>query len=120
MLYPLKHVRLQQTFEAGFNIADFVCFPPGQLDEQILRRFFAQHGRLSCRHFHSDEKKHFRCPFLRDVTDVETAIAFCREHNLKYYSLCNENLVTADSQYAGNVMLYDDRNYLVEYLEGQG
>lgn len=118
--YPPKHVRLEQIYEAGFNIADFICFPPGKMNEQKLRKFFAKHGKISCRHFHDDENRNFKCPFLRDVTDVEAAVAFCKENNKLYYSLCNENLVTADSLYAGNVMLYDDRNYLIEYFEGKG
>lgn len=24
--YPLKHIRLQQLYEAGFNVADFACW----------------------------------------------------------------------------------------------
>jgi hypothetical protein len=118
--YPLKHVRLQQIYEAGFNVADFICFPPNEFNEDLLRSFFAKHGKVSCRHFHSDEKRNFACPFLRDVTDVEKAVNFCKEHNRTYFSLINENLVTADSIYAGNVWLKDDRNYLIEYFEGPG
>lgn len=81
---------------------------------------FFKHGKISCRHFHADEFKKNACPFLRDVTDVEAAVAFCREHNQAYFSICNENLVTADSLFAGNIWLKDDRNYLIEYFEGKG
>lgn len=119
-IYPLKHVRLEQIYEAGFNIADFICFPPREFDENLLRKFFAKHGKVSCRHFHSDETRNFSCPFLRDVNDVEKAVNFCKEHNKTYFSLINENLVTTDSTYAGNIWLKDDRNYLVEYFEGPG
>lgn len=120
LLYPLKHIRLQQIYEAGFNVADFICFPPEKLDEIKLRQFFTKHGKISCRHFHPEEFRQFKCPFLRDVTDVEKAVEFCREHNRNYFSLCNENLVTDDSLFAGNIWLQDDRNYLIEYFEGKG
>lgn len=118
--YPLKHVRLQQLYEAGFNIADFVCFPPGQLNEEELRRFFDKHGRVSLRHFHADEKRNFRCPFFPEQTDWQTVLRLAKENNVTYYTLCNENLILEDSQYAGNIVIYDERSYMIEYFKGCG
>lgn len=120
--YPLKHLRLEQLSQAGFNVADFVCFPPrslkGRTDE--LRAFLAKHGRISCRHFHEDEKKYFKCPVKYDQTDIDVILAFCLEHNETYYTLCNEAINLQESVCAGNILTLDDRNYFVEYFHGPG
>jgi len=121
-IYPIKHKRLQQLHEAGFNIADFICFPPrtlaGRTEE--LRAFLVKHGKISCRHFHEDEKRHFKCPVLYDQTDIDAVLAFCLEHNQIYYTLCNEAICLKDSVCAGNVLILDERNYFIEYFFGQG
>ncbi len=118
--YPLKHERLQQLDDAGFNVADFVCFPTGKLDEKRLAEFLAKHGRISCRHFHPNEKAHFKCPVLYDQDDLEIIRAFCREHNKQYYTLCNQASKVSDSIYAGNIFIRSDREYAVEYFKGSG
>lgn len=76
--YPLKHIRLQQLYEAGFNVADFVSFPPGQLDLKVVQKLFEKHGRISLRHFHSDEDKKFACPFFPDQDNWNTIKKTCR------------------------------------------
>lgn len=120
--YPLKHVRLEQLHQAGFNVADFICFPPRTLKNRAeeLKAFLAKHGRISCRHFHEDEKKHFKCPVKYDQTDIDTILNFCLGHNETYYTLCNEAIVLNDSICAGNILTLDDKNYFVEYFHGPG
>lgn len=120
--YPLKHRRLEQLQEAGFNIADFICFPPQTLRGRVeeLRVFLAKHGRISCRHFHQDEKAHFKCPVLYDQTDFEAILAFCLKYNETLYTLCNEALNLQDSVCAGNILTLDARNYFVEFFYGTG
>jgi len=121
-IYPLKHLRLEQLHQSGFNVADFICFPPrtlkGRTDE--LRAFLAKHGRISCRHFHQDEKKYFKCPVKYDQTDIDVVLAFCLEHNETYYTLCNEAINLQESVCAGNILTLDERNYFVEYFHGPG
>lgn len=120
--YPLKHVRLEQLHNAGFNIADFICFPPRTLRgrEEELRAFLALYGRISCRHFHEDESRHFKCPVLYDETDFEKILAFCLEHNQNYYTLCNEAIDPLVSVCAGNILVFNGTTYFVEYFYGPG
>jgi len=121
-LYPHKHVRLQQLYEAGFNVADFVCFPPGTLKDRIeeLQKFLTKHSRISCRHFHQDEKKYFKCPVKYAQSNFDTILAFCLKHNETFFTLCNEAINLQDSLCAGNILTLDSRNYFVEYFYGPG
>lgn len=128
-VYPLKHRRLEQLREAGFNVVDFICFEPRTLEgqEQKLADFLARHGRISCRHFHQEEKKYFKCPVLYDQTDLEKILEFCHRNNYgenddgtAYYTLCNQALDLSDSICAGNILTLDDRNYYIEYFYGPG
>lgn len=118
--YPLKHVRLEQLHSAGFNVADFACWAPGQLDPEELKSFLEKHQRISCRHFHADEKKYFKCPVAYDQTDFATVLAFCSEHNKTFYTLCNEAISTKESLCAGNILVHDEQTYFVEYFYGPG
>src|SRR3989344_3025633 len=119
--YPLKDVRLSQLLEAGINVVDFVCFAPGQLDEEGLRAFFEKYKKISCRHFHADESTHFKCPVKYEQTDWEVIVAFCRENNKKFYTLCNQAVALEDSTFAGNILFHQgDRSYTIEYFEGYG
>jgi len=125
--YPLKHVRLEQLHNAGFNVADFICFSPGTLkyhvykeEYQRLRAFLAKHGRISCRHFHENESRHFKCPVLYDESDFEKILAFCLEHNQNYFTLCNEAIDPTKSLCAGNILVFNGTTYFVEYFYGPG
>ena len=118
--YPLKHVRLEQLHGAGFNIADFACWAPGELNPDELNKFLRKHGRISCRHFHNDEKRYFKCPVLYDQVDFDKILAFCSEHNKKYYTLCNEAINLVDSECAGNILVLNEDTYFVEYFYGSG
>lgn len=120
-IYPLKHERLNQLLQSGINVAPFICFAPGKLDEITLRNFFEKYGKISCRHFYADESKKFACPVLYEQTDWWKIIEFVREHNKTYYTLCNEAIALQDSTYAGNIIFHiGDRSYTVEYFEGYG
>ncbi len=127
--YPLKHVRLAELYKAGFNVADFICFPPNTLRgrEEELRAFLTKHGTISCRHFHENEKTHFKCPVKYEQTDFDTILAFCMANNygnneqgIPFYTLCNEAINLQDSICAGNILVLDERNYFVEYFNGPG
>lgn len=127
--YPLKHVRLQQLHDSGLNVADFICFRPQILKgrEEELKAFLKKHGRISCRHFHSNEKTHFKCPVLYDQTDFDTVLAFCmannygeNEYKTPFYTLCNEAIVLEDSVCAGNILTHDEHNWFIEYFYGPG
>ena len=121
--YPLKNIRLEQLELAGFNIADFICFPPGQLSPPQLKKFFEKYKKkegISLRHFHADENRFFKCPVKYEVTDWNTAIRFCQEHNKDFYTLCNEAIPLKGATYGGNILLLDEREFLVEYFNGPG
>jgi hypothetical protein len=121
--YPLKHIRLKQLYDSGFNIADFVCFAPNQLDPVKLRKFFDKHvGKegISLRHFYQDETRYFKCPVKYEVKDWDEALRFCTEHNKTFYSLVNEAIRIDKSEYAGNIWLLDERDFVVEYFSGPG
>lgn len=118
-----KDERLRQLWQAGFNIADFVCFAPGELDPVRLERFFRKYEKrhgISLRHFHENESRFFKCPVKYEVTDWKTALRFCQEHNRTFYTLCNEAIPLDDAIYGGNIWLLDDRDYVVEYFDGPG
>lgn len=120
--YPLKSRRLEQLDETGFNVADFVCFLPETLKSrtEYLKAFLEKHGRISCRHFHEDEKAHFKCPVLYDQTDFDDILAFCLEHNQHFYTLCNEAINTRESICAGNILIMNEQTVFVEYFYGPG
>ncbi len=127
--YPLKHIRLGQLSQAGFNVADFICFTPNTLRgrEEELRDFLTKHRRISCRHFHQDEKTHFKCPVKYDQTAFDTILTFCLANNegdnevkTPFYTLCNEAIDLKDSTCAGNVLVHDENNYFIEYFYGPG
>ncbi len=127
--YPLKHVRLTQLSGAGFNVADFICFPPNTLRgrEEELRTFLVKHGTISCRHFHENEKVHFKCPVKYEQTDLDTILAFCLANNegeneakTPFYTLCNEAINLKDSICAGNILVLNEQAYFIEYFLGPG
>ncbi len=121
--YPLKNKRLQQLYDAGFNIADFICFPPHQLDPVRMEKFFERYkkkGGISLRHFHQDENRFFKCPVKYEVTDWKTALNFCQEHNQQFYSLINQAIPLSDAIYGDNIWLLDNTGFMVEYFEGPG
>lgn len=130
--YPLKNVRLEQLHAAGFNVADFICFPPHTLfnrehELQELRAFLTKHKRISCRHFHDDETKYFKCPVKYDQTDYKAIWDFCLANNegkneaqVAFYTLCNEAINTQESLCAGNILVLNDQTFFVEYFEGPG
>ena len=121
--YPLKNVRLEQLDLAGFNIADYICFPPRQLSPQKLKRFFDKYKKkngISLRHFHADENRFFKCPVKYEVTDWKEALRFCQEHNEGFYTLCNEAIPLKDAIFGGNVLLLNELEFLVEYFRGPG
>lgn len=127
--YPLKHVRLEQLSKAGFNVADFICFPPHTLRgrEEELKTFLAKHGTISCRNFHGDEKVHFKCPVEYEKTDFDFILAFCLANNegnneakTAFYTLCNEAINVQESVCAGNILVLNEHAYFVEYFYGPG
>ncbi len=93
---------------------------PGELNAEELRTFLEKHKTISCRHFHADESKHFKCPVAYDQTDFDFILKFCSEHNKKYYTLCNEAINIKKSICAGNILVLDPRNYFVEFFYGPG
>lgn len=127
--YPLKHARLEQLHQAGFNVADFICFPPRTLrgHEDELKAFLTKHGTISCRHFHENEKVHFKCPVKYEQTDFETILAFCLANNegnneakTPFYTLCNEAINLKESICAGNILVLNEQAYWIEYFYGPG
>lgn len=86
----------------------------------MTRKLFDKHGKISLRHFHSDEDKKFACPFFPDQSDWETIKELAIKHNREYYSLYNEVIEPKDATFTGNMVLQDDRNYMVEYFKGPG
>ncbi len=127
--YPLKHIRLEQLYKAGFNIADFICFAPNTLRgrKNELKKFFKKHRRISCRNFHSDERAHFKCPVRYDQNDFDTILEFCLSNNegqneekAAFYTLCNEAIKLEDSTCAGNVLIQDKNSFIAEFFYGKG
>jgi len=122
-MFLAKDERLRQLAAAGFNIADFICFPPGKLDPVRLERFFRKYQKrngISLRHFHHDENRFWKCPVKYEVKNWKTALRFCQEHNKTFFTLCNEAIPLSDAVYGGIIWLLDERDYQVEYFEGPG
>ncbi len=67
-IYPLKVHRLEQLDDAGLNVTDFICFPPGELNERELRRFCSKFKAVSCRTFSADEDKEFKTPVKYEIS----------------------------------------------------
>ncbi len=119
--YPLKHIRLQQLYDAGFNIADFVHWAPAQLKLDELRAFFEKHNqRISLRHFDTDEYLKHATPFFPDQTDWNVIEQIATKHNKDLHCLYNEVIAPKDAVLTANIILLDDRNYSIEYFEGPG
>lgn len=119
--YPLKHIRLQQLREAGFNTADFIHFAPGTLNMKELQKFFEKHNnRISLRHFYTDEHLKHKTPFFPDQTDWKVITKIATEHNKDHHCLYNEVIAPKDATFTGNIILLDDRNYKIEYFIGPG
>lgn len=119
--YPLKHIRLRQLYEAGFNIADFIHWAPGQLNLDELRAFFEKHNkRISLRHFNTDEYMKHATPFFPDQTDWNVIEQIATKHNNNLHCLYNQVIEPKEAILTANIILHDDRNYSIEYFEGPG
>ncbi len=118
--YPLKVQRLRQLEAAGLNVVDFICFPPGQLDESEVRRFFLKFKAVSCRTFSSNEDREFKTPVKYEIEDLDDLLVFARAQNKRYFVLINEALRLADSVIAGNIYFSSRENFLCEFFRGPG
>ena len=121
-LLPLKHVRLQELADAGFNCADFRFWPKNKLDVAELREFWQKQGRISLRNFREETalEQTPKLPVAYDRSDWSAILDFCRRYNREYHTLVNEALPLKDSLYAGNIILLDEEHYVVSYFEGYG
>ena len=118
--YPLKVRRLQQLDDLELNIADFVCFPPGELNVKGLRQFFSKYKSVSCRTFAADEDKEFKTPVKYEISNAGELLDFARAQNVRYFVLVNEALPLKDSVIAGNLYFSSPTDFLCEYFRGPG
>ena len=118
--YPLKVHRLEQLDNAGLNVADFICFPPKELDEKELRKFCARFKSVSCRTFSTDEDREFKTPVKYEMGDVDDVLAFARIQNKRYFLLVNEALPLEDSVMAGNIYFNSREDFICEFFRGPG
>lgn len=119
---PLKHVRLRQLAEAGFNCPDFRYWLRGELNIPELKSFWEKHGRLSLRNVREEVllEQTPKLPVAYDKEDWGFIADFCEHHNRQYHTLVNEALPLRDSLVAGNIILLDAERYVVSYFEGYG
>ena len=118
--YPLKVRRIEQLDEVNLNVADFICFPPGQLRAAELEDFSRKFRAVSCRTFAADEDKEFKTPVKYDISDFEEVLEFATAQNRKYFVLVNEALPLKDSIIAGNIYFTSASDFIVEYFRGPG
>jgi hypothetical protein len=118
--YPLKVRRLEQLYAAGLNVADFICFAPGELKVSDLKAFCSKFRAVSCRTFAADEDKDFKTPVKYEISTFEDVLEFGHEHNRKYFLLVNEALPLKDSVMAGNIYLRSRSDFIIEYFNGPG
>ncbi len=118
--YPLKVQRLEQLDSYGLNIADFICFPPGELNAAEVRSFCNKYKSVSCRTFAADENKEFKTPVKYEISDVNDVLAFAKAQNKRYFVLINEALPLSDSVIAGNLYFNSQFDFLCEYFKGPG
>jgi hypothetical protein len=119
-VYPLKVHRLEQLDDAGLNVADFICFPPRELNEKELRQFCAKFKAVSCRTFSADEDREFKTPVKYEISDIADVLDFARTQNKRYFLLVNEALPLADSIIAGNIYFNSREDFICEFFRGPG
>lgn len=121
-MLPLKHVRLQQLYEAGLNCPPFRFWLRGELNPEELQEFLRMHGRISLRNFTEERilDPTPELPVAYDRSDWNFILDFCRRYNRQYHTLVNEALPLSDSLLAGNVIVLDAERYMVAYFEGYG
>jgi hypothetical protein len=112
--------RIQELEEAGLNVADFICFAPGELDEAKVKKFFLKFKRVSCRTFSANEDKEFKTPVKYEIDELDDVLDFARKHNKRYFLLINEALPLADSVMAGNIFFNSREDFLCEFFRGPG
>ncbi len=121
-MLPLKHVRLQELADAGFNCPDFRFWLRNQLRLPELEAFYKKQGSISLRTVTEENplEETPKLPVAYDVSDWGSIAHFCGRYNRQYHTLVNEALPLRDSIYAGNIVLLDSRRYLISYFEGYG
>ncbi len=121
-ILPLKHTRLEQLAEAGFNCPDFCYWLRGELNPLELKDFLEKYGRISLRNVTEERllEQTPKLPVEYDQNDWDFISDFCSKYNRQYHTLVNEALPLKDSLIAGNIILLDPERYVVSYFEGYG
>lgn len=116
----LKHRRLLQLKKAGLNTVDFLCYPPGRLNEEEIERFFDKYGRISFRQFAADprignmEEKY-------DMTDLAEFLDFVRAHRSPFgYALINQGVDVLARTIRGCFRWFDFYAFGIEFFVGPG
>lgn len=121
-ILPLKHRRLQELAEAGFNCPDSQFWLRGQLNTTELREFFKRYGRISLRNFTEENAlaETPKLPVAYGRNDWGFIEEFCERNNALYHTLVNQFLPPDESLVAGNIILLDSKRYAVSCFEGSG
>lgn len=107
---PLKHIRLQQLVDRGFNYVDFRFWLRGELNILELKKFFDVHGSISLRTFTEErvDQETPKLPVAYDMHDWDSILEFCMCHNRQYHTLVNQSLPLQHSRMAGNIVIDGD------------
>ena len=121
-LLPLKHLRLQELADAGFNCPDFAFWLRGELDIRELREKFDQYGKISLRTFKEEDvlQETPKLEVLYGQDDWKVVKSFCERWNPEYHTLVNRSLPLGDSLLTGNIILLDNDRYALSCFEGSG
>jgi len=119
---PLKHLRLQELVDRGFNTPEFMVCLKGELDIFLVYQFLCKHGKISLRTF---REEHFsdptpKLPVEYDRDEWSVIRNFCEQQNRDHHLLINQALPLSRSLYAGNIILPDADSYVVSFFEGYG
>lgn len=121
-LLPLKHLRLQELADSGFNCPDFRFWLRGTLNIAELREFLKIHKKISLRNFTEENvlAETPKLPVAYGKNDWNFIEEFCGRNNTQYHTLVNQFLPPDESLLAGNIILLDDTRYAVSCFEGPG
>jgi hypothetical protein len=117
---PLKHRRLLQLKGAGLNTVDFLCYPPGKLDEKEIEELFKRHGRISFRQFAADPRVG-NMDEKYDMTNLTKFFDYVKAHRAPFgYALINQGVDLDAHTIRGCFRWFDLYSFGIEFFIGPG
>lgn len=120
-LLPLKHIRLRELANQGFNYVDFRFWLRNTLNISELKEFFETHGSISLRTFTEErlDQETPKLPVAYSMRDWDSILEFCVRNNHQYHTLVNQSLPLEHSLLAGRIVI-DGKWVSLDAFEGYG